>query len=443
MKLSVSENKRYFTLDGKPFFWLGDTAWFMFSKLGEEEAKTYLINRRAKGFTVIQATLVHTYGYATPEGAKAFADDDFARPIADAGENGYWRRVRRLVDFAKEQGLFMGLLPSWGKFVKDGRLNAQNAAGYVRFLADTFGECENVVWIVGGDIRGDVNPEVFNIIGSELKQLCPDRLIGYHPFGRCSSSFWFHNERWLDFNMFQSGHRDYGQKMLNAWDDNDVFYGEDNYRYVECDRALSPVKPTLDGEPSYELIPHGLHDPSQPYWQAADVRRYAYWSLLSGAAGHTYGDNAVMQFWNGEGKGDYSALEGWKRAVHDAGSGQMKHARKLMEAIGFQSGRPAPEFLRGPVGEKHAYRPALLTSSAFCVYEYEGNPIRVDTEALPFAHSRGLWYDTVSGSASVFGDAPRSSDAVFTPPDRRAGQNDWALIIYDASNEAAILNNLA
>jgi hypothetical protein len=43
-------------------------------------------------------------------------------------------------------------------------------------------------------------------------------------------------------------------------------------------------------------FPRGLHDPSQPYWTDNDVRRYAYWSVFSGACGFTYGNNAVMQF---------------------------------------------------------------------------------------------------------------------------------------------------
>ena len=54
-----------------------------------------------------------------------------------------------------------------------------------------------------------------------------------------------------------------------------------------------PVKPVLDGEPSYEGIPHGLHDTTLPRWKAKDVRRYGYWSVFAGAADYTYGDNAV------------------------------------------------------------------------------------------------------------------------------------------------------
>ena len=119
----------------------------------------------------------------------------------------------------------------------------------------------------------------------------------FHPFGRTRSAAWFHTEPWLDFNMFQSGHRRYDQESVQATgcqnDDNlksnDIFRGEDNWKYVLEDIDLNPKKPTIDGKPSYEGIPQGLHDPAQPVWQAANIRRYAYWSVFAGAFGHTYG----------------------------------------------------------------------------------------------------------------------------------------------------------
>src|SRR5215216_98457 len=63
--LRVSANGRYFmTADGKPFFWLGDTGWLLFSKLKREEAIQYLDDRRKKGFNVIQVMVLHTVAAA-------------------------------------------------------------------------------------------------------------------------------------------------------------------------------------------------------------------------------------------------------------------------------------------------------------------------------------------------------------------------------------------
>ncbi|MEG0767191.1 MAG: DUF4038 domain-containing protein, partial [Clostridia bacterium] len=237
--------------------------------------------------------------------------------------------------------------------------------------------CANVLWLVGGDVRGSDAPESFTRIGERLRQRDPKRLIGFHPFGRCSSSLWFANAAWLDFHMFQSGHRRYDQIKLNQWDDKvdvETFVGEDSYRYVQQDYARSPAMPVLDGEPSYELIPQGLHDATQPYWQACDVRRYAYWSLLAGACGFTYGSNAIMQFWKGKEKGAYGVLETWEQALHNPGSMQMTHLRALMETIHWYEGRPAQEFLFENEGKRYDYNLALLTPCALCVYTYTGTP---------------------------------------------------------------------
>ena len=49
-RLKVSDNKRFLvTADGKPFFYLGDTAWELFHRLNREEAERYLKNRARAG----------------------------------------------------------------------------------------------------------------------------------------------------------------------------------------------------------------------------------------------------------------------------------------------------------------------------------------------------------------------------------------------------------
>ncbi|MFV0240319.1 MAG: DUF4038 domain-containing protein, partial [Lacrimispora sphenoides] len=148
-----------------------------------------------------------------------------------------------------------------------------------------------------------------------------------------------------DFNLFQSGHRRYDQTQLNAWDDNlaaEGNFGEDSWRYVEREYARTLIKPVLDGEPSYEWVVQGLHDDSQPYWKAADVRRYAYWSVFAGAAGHTYGHNSIMQFYGDLSvPGAFGAKYLWMDAIHHSGGAQMIYLKKLMESVNYTEGRPS------------------------------------------------------------------------------------------------------
>ena len=430
MQLRVSPTGRTFEKDGRPFFWLGDTAWLLFQKLTEEEILTYLDNRQEKGFNVLQCTLVHTDEYANRAGRRALLDDDFAKPDPDESFDAYWPMVRRIAKAAAERDMVLALLPSWGHFVPSGRLAGNKIDVYTDFLASRFSDLDNIIWLVGGDVRGSDAHDDFNRLGSALKAQCPGHLVGFHPFGRTSSSYWFSQAPWLDFNLFQSGHRRYDQVKMNQWDDKvnaETFVGEDNYRYVLHDRALAPPKPVLDGEPSYEWILQGLHDPSQPYWQTKDVRRYAYWSVLAGAAGFTYGSNGVMQFYCGSEKGNFGVFETWREAIHDPGSMQMAHLKRLMEDMAFASGTPAQGRLVGNTGKCYEYNLALETDRGMLVYSYTGHPFAVCMDGL--GKTRAYWFDPVSGVRSYFGAPQAQGTVTFVPPDRRQDQNDWVLVL--------------
>lgn len=335
--LQVSDNRRFLQYEnGEPFFWLGDTAWLLFQKLSWEEANRYLQNRRDKGFNVIQAMVIHELPETNFYGDTAFVDQDPTRPNITPGSSNekdraydYWDHVDYIVDLAAEKGLYMALVPIWGSAAKTVSNSRPWATKYASFLAQRFKDRPNIIWLNGGDIRGDVMPEVWQQIGTKLDSLAPMHLITFHPFGRTQSSNWFHETPWLDFNMFQSGHRRYDQ--MGETDDAGTWKGEDNWRYVAEDYERKPTKPTIDGEPSYEGIPQGLHDPDEPYWTAADARRYAYWSVFAGAFGHTYGNNAVMQMHKpDQGEGDYGVRNFWYEALEDSGAGQMQYLKNLI-----------------------------------------------------------------------------------------------------------------
>src|SRR5262247_1744202 len=96
-RLKVSENHRYLQYDdGRPFFYLGDTAWELFHRLNREEATLYLTNRSKKGFTVIQATVISEMdGLKTPNayGDLPFVDGDPSKP-----NESYFRYVDFIVN---------------------------------------------------------------------------------------------------------------------------------------------------------------------------------------------------------------------------------------------------------------------------------------------------------------------------------------------------------
>ncbi len=415
---------RYFSLDGRPFFWLGDTCWLLFSRMTREEMRLYFRNRALQGFNVVLATLVHTPGYADREGHRALAGDDFARPDVDSG---YWDTVEYAIQLAAENGIQMGLVLCWGDFYAKNAFTPASASAYASFLSERLGSYSNLFWLLGGDVRGSVCPDIFRLLGRTLKQKDPSRLVGYHPFGRTSSSQWFAGEEWLDFHLFQSGHRDRSQRSLGAWDDNAVsdeeWMGEENYRYVFRDYERD-VKPVLDGEPSYEEIPHGLHDPSRPYWTAREVRRYAWWSVLAGGAGFTYGHNSVMQVWHDIGTPNFGVRRYWDEALSAQGAGQMRFLRKAMEAVSFEEGRSAQDLLRNNTGEEDEYLVAFRSSDALLVYSYTGGTVAV-ADGLGFVPSSAYYLNPSTGALSC---AALAQDGVYQLP-KGPGLQDWVLIL--------------
>jgi hypothetical protein len=430
-RLQVSPNQKNLVNGEASFFWLGDTAWNLFQRLDRDEAYVYLRNRKEKGFNVIQAVLIN-YAHEGNKRSLQHVENEDVLQVIRAENKLYWDHVETIVDMAAEMGIYFALLPVWGRVVKEGYLNTDNVAPYADYLTRVFGGKKNIIWLLGGDIRGDLHEGLWNTLGKALKSAMPDTLVGYHPFGRTSSSYWFSDCDWLDLHMFQSGHRRYDQNWLKSWDDataQEPWFGEDNWRYVVQDRMKTPRKPVVDGEPSYEQIPQGLHNPSEPYWQAHHVRRYAYWSVLSGSMGHTYGHNAIFQFNKDGYEPEFGSNVTWEEALHASGGSQMQILKSLMLEIDFVHGDAMQELLhtKESGGEKEHKVLVFGNSRNIVCYTYSGRPFTI---RIPDAGNRmyqAYWIDPVSGSRSYLGQVSSSEAVEFVPPPKDTDFTDWLL----------------
>ena len=98
--LHIGSNKKYLMKGDKPFFWLGDTAWMLFTNISYDEAYTYLKNRADKGFNVIQAVLI--YSVDTPEALKTVNRMCCKNTAVDT--NKYWHNIDMVIKLAEELG---------------------------------------------------------------------------------------------------------------------------------------------------------------------------------------------------------------------------------------------------------------------------------------------------------------------------------------------------
>ncbi len=137
----------------------------------------------------------------------------------------------------------MALLPFWTKNTRSGpAADPGKMKSYCHYLAKRYA-VKNVFWVLGGDTAGRDIQAVIDAEAAGLQEGAAEAgvkkiMITYHPTGRQSSSFWFQERAWLDFNAIQSGH----------------FIDTTNFKLVADDFSKKPAKPTLDMEPGYENI---------------------------------------------------------------------------------------------------------------------------------------------------------------------------------------------
>lgn len=429
-QLEVAPDERHLqTEDGRPFFYLGDTAWALFHRLTREEADLYLQDRARKGFNVIQAVaLSELRGVDEPNayGELPLLNRDPATP-----NEAYFGHVDHVVARANELGLTVGLLPSWGRYWRDGDsqiFTPESARLYGRFLGSRYRDA-GVIWILGGDsnVRSSNERSIIDAMARGLQEGDGGRhLITFHPRGPGLSSEQVRDAEWLDFYMNQSSH---AARNL------------DTGLYVEKDFALDPKRPVIDGEPRYEGIPVGFynqgHDPRVRF-DDDDARQAAWWSVLAGAAGHTYGNNNVWQMWAPGREPAIGANRPWYDAIQDPGARQMGILRRFMEEHEFHTLEPRQDLiLDGPAHGAAKVRAARASDGArIIVYSPRGEPFTLDLSELEGGMHTQTWFDPRYGSTYLFRTEQSQGIQSFVPPSSGEGE-DWVLLIDSESDDKA------
>ncbi len=434
-KLQVSDEHRYLKHeDGTPFFWMGDTGWLLPERLTREEASFYLGQCQRAGYNVVQVQTINGVPAMNAYGQYSHIDGFNFKDINRKGVYGYWDHMDYIVRSAASRGIYIGMVCIWGGIVKRGDMDVKQAQAYGKYLAERYKDSPNIVWIIGGDVRGDVKPEVWTALATTIRSIDPGHLMTFHPFGRTASATWFNDAPWLDFNMFQSGHRRYGQQKGDGDNSQVKNIEEDNWRFVDYSLAMTPLKPVVDAEPIYEEIPQGLHDPAQPRWTAADVRRYAYWSVFAGSFGHTYGHNSIMQFYRPGLSPAYGAYTPWYEALNAPGFNQMKFLKNLFLTFPYFERIPDQSIIAGTNGERYDRVIATRGTDYLLVYNYSGNTMQVDLSKITGARKHVWWYNPTDGSLAYVGEFD-SKVTTFQPDVAYASGNDRVLIAVDASKE--------
>lgn len=425
-QLKVHENGRFLsTEDGKPFFWLADTAWELFHRCDREEAQMYLAKRASQGFNVVQAVaLAELDGLNTPNpyGHTPLIDNDPQNP-----NDAYFEHVDFIIQEADKLGIYIALLPTWGDKLNTKSwgvgpevFTPENARIFGAWIGQRYKEYDNIIWIIGGDRNpreDSKDVEVWNQMAEGIAAGAYDQtLMSFHPQPKedGGSSTWFHQEKWLDFNMHQTGH----------------CANQGTYKHIAHDYALSPVKPVLDAEPLYEDHPNCFNAKELGHSVPEDIRRIMYWNVFAGAFGQTYGCHDVWQMYKLDKEPINQPLRPWPQALDLPMANQVKHLKALMLSRPFFSRIPDQSMIIGMQEENDGYISASRDSkgSYAMVYFPKGGNAELNLSTLSSQELKVWWYDPRTGNSFAQGIVERSTKVSINAPTSGMG-NDWILVL--------------
>jgi hypothetical protein len=416
--IRISEDGRHFEdQNGRPFFVHGDSAWSLIAQLNLKETEFYLDYRRAQGFNAILVNLIERkFAKNPPQNASSdppfLIPGDFSTP-----HEAYFVHADAVIRMAAARGMLVFLVPAYlgwkggdeGWFREIRAAGRENLKDYGRYVGSRYKTFQNIVWVVGGDYtppqryRWSIDALAEGIREGGATQLMTAHCGQESPYSALG------NPAWLDFNNVYS-------QVDNLYDVTIREYGR------------KPVKPFIMIESVYEGEHHSTPD---------RIRRQAYWSILTGAAGHFYGNNPA---WNFDSPTKvYPSAQPWRDALDSRGAGDMSRLWKFFQSVRWYALNPDTEhrFLVAGSGRAGSagYSAAAVTGDGkmAVVYVAAGAPgealIHLKKSMLP---CEGLWVDPADGMGikiDTIHAAREGKQNVTTPGTNSSGATDWILYL--------------
>ena len=438
MKLATAHQKLV-TKQGKWFFYTADTAWEIFHKLTFAEACSFIDNRAAKGFNVIQAVVVAELdGLVTPtyEGGLVPFSDVENLTVNEA----YFDHVAKVIRYANQKGIVMSLVPMWGSYLIPnlawgGKVkpvfDAKKAATFVRYLAKKFADLD-LIWLLGGDRSyiAQEHKDIIKAMALAIREVNGDRhLISAHTQGGRSIYDMLEQPDYLDFITWQSGHMG---SCYPSW------------RSIADDYQRLSL-PVLDAEPCYESHPimnecDWSRSNQCSRFTDREVRRSCYWSVFSGGAGITYGCYGIWQMRREEDDSKVipesaaSAYQGdripyWHQSVNFPGAFQVPHIKTFLERLPNNlTTHPEQSLILSdnPTGDGHMCALTNQDHDFIAVYVPKQEQVVVDISSMGYNPYHVSWFDPRYNITNVISKGCSESRFLsVTTPD----QNDYVLLI--------------
>jgi hypothetical protein len=438
--LRAANNRQLTHVDGTPFFWLGDTWWMgLCARLTWPEGfRELAADRAAKGFTVVQivAGLYPDMDAFDPRGANE-AGYPWS-PDWSCINPAYFDQADLRIAHLVRSGIVPCVVGSWGYYMD--RAGEAVLKRHWRNLVARYAAYP-VIWCVAGealmsyygaeDGPGEQSPEErarhlemlrgrWSALAEHIRSLDPyGNPLTIHPtqYGHEQVS----DPALLDVDMLQTGHS--GYPTLTSTVD-----------MVEKALTHEPRRPVLIGEANYE----GILESSRE-----EMQRFLFWStMLSGAAGMTYGANGIWQVNSlalPYGPSPHGTAWGgppWEDAYRLPGSAQIALGKRLLERYAWWQFEPHPEWIEPhqEPGRRMAPYAAGIPGQVRVIYypaeaswrAWGGSMFVTQLEEhVPY---QAYYFDPKTGSETPLGTAHGGAAGSWRVPKPPVFQ-DWALVL--------------
>jgi hypothetical protein len=413
--LAVGPTGRYLVdRDGSPFLIVGDTAWSLIVSTTRDEARRYLDDRRRRGFNAIIVNLVEQCFSPDPPRTRNGTAPFLVAGTLDQPNDAYFEHAAWVLQEAADRDLLVMLAPAYlgyrdpqwegyrrhreGWYDDVLATGVEGCEAYGRYLGRRFRSFPNIVWVMSGDrCPGDAREHVRAIVAGLQAEDLPGRLYTAHVNPECRAVEEYPDDPWLTLTQTYS-YAIVHRKLLD-------------------DYNQQPTRPNVLFETTYENN-----------FNASDVqiRRQAYWAMLSGACGQFFGNTPLWIF-----------SAGWEDQLASRGSVAMGHLRSLFaprrwwELVPDQDHRLVVDGLGEFTGLD--YCAAAITPDGTLAMAYLPTPrtITVDMTQLADRPVRVSWFDPVTGACTPSEPHQAAGRWAFTPP--------WdhdAVLILDAEGRA-------
>jgi hypothetical protein len=267
-----SASRHFQYQNGDPLWFMGDTAWAMFTDNAKEQhdrkaAEKYVRVRASQGFNVVHSMMLSEAGWGNSGGMP------FHNLSNERINPAYWQEIDRRVAYANRQGLVVGLTLAWGDKRKREPFawrrfpNLEARKRYARYVAARYGAYD-VYFLVSGEWHAEVRtrPSTESAVRKEFIEIgdalaaadINDRMIGIHPMTAQGSVREFNQADWMSFGDYQQNYPDLHGRMLESLRfSKPVVNSEYGYHLRDRDGDGRPDK---DNSTSLESIRHASWD---------------------------------------------------------------------------------------------------------------------------------------------------------------------------------------